>query len=350
MEFKIGPKLIGENCPVFFIAEAGVNHNGSISNAKKLVDIAFSAKADAIKFQTFKAKNLNIPESPKSTYHIETTGDDSVVSWYDLLKNQELSLDSHKQIISYCKSKKIIFLSTPYDEESADLLESLNVPAFKIASTDTNNIPFLKYLAKKKKPIFLSTAMSTIEEVTEAVDTIRAEDLKEIVLMQCTGNYPTKLKNSNLNVIKQFKDLFKCLVGYSDHSLDNINPIAATSLGVCAYEKHFTIDKNMSGPDHRMSLSPRELKETVRLIRLTEQALGNYKKKVLKEELENRMKLRKSIVTNTDIKKDEIFTNKNLKVKRPGYGILPKEIDKILGKKSKLNIKKNTLLSKDMFD
>ena len=187
MEFKIGNRMVGDGHPVFFIAEAGVNHNGSVDLAKKLIDAAVDAGADAVKFQTFKAEELNTEYAPKSSYHVETTGRDEDQTWFELLKTQEISQEMHLELIKYCDRRKIIFLSTPYGKSSADQLEKLGVVAFKIASTDANNTPFLEYVAKKGRPMIVSTAMSTMDEVTEAVDSIQKVGLKDFVVLQCTG-------------------------------------------------------------------------------------------------------------------------------------------------------------------
>ena len=196
MEFKINDKLIGESHPLFFIAEAGVNHNGSVEIGKKLIDVAVESGADAVKFQTFITENIITPNAPKSTYHIETTGQDSSQTWFELLKTQEMSRNMHIELIEYCRKRNIIFLSTPYDNESVDLLYELKVPAFKIASTDTNNIPFLKYVAKKGRPMIISTAMTNMEEVEFAVEKIKEQGLSDLAVLQCTGNYPSKLSES----------------------------------------------------------------------------------------------------------------------------------------------------------
>ena len=307
MEFKIGYRLIGDSHPVFFIAEAGVNHNGSIELGIKLIEIAKEAGADAVKFQTFKTENIITKTAPKSTYHIETTGSDEGQSWFDLLKTQEMSREMHIELIEHCKKVGIIFLSTPYDEDSADLLERLDVPAFKIASTDTSNIPLLRYIAKKGRPMIMSSAMATMEEVENAVSTVREEGLTAFAMLQCTGSYPAKLRDSNLRVMQTYREQIQCIVGYSDHTPDLINPIAATAMGANIYEKHFTLDRDLPGPDHRMSLNPEELTETVQAIRNTETALGNLKKQVLEAEKENRIKLRKSVVANVDIKKVKLL-------------------------------------------
>ena len=350
MEFNIHDKKIGGKHPLFFIAEAGVNHNGSTTMGKQLIDIALEAGADAVKFQTFKTKNIITRKAPKSTYHIETTGDDNDQSWFNLLKTQEMSKKMHVDLINYCNNQGIIFLSTPYDEESADLLEELKVPAYKIASTDTSNIPLLKYIAKKGTPMILSSAMATMEEVELAVRTVRSEGLNEIAMMQCTGNYPAKLSDTNLRVMQTYKEKLNCIIGYSDHTMDLINPVAATAMGAKVYEKHFTIDRSLPGPDHRMALELDELKQTIKAIRDTELALGNPIKKVLEDEKENRIKLRKSIVTITDIRKNTIIKRNMIAIKRPGNGIPPPEIENIIGKKAAIDISLGTVLTFEMIN
>jgi N,N'-diacetyllegionaminate synthase len=348
MEFKIKNRYVGEGHPLFFIAEAGVNHNGSIELGKKLIDIGTSCGVDAVKFQTFKTENIITKGAPKANYHIETTGEDSHQTWYELLKTQEMSREMHVELIKYSKKNDIIFLSTPYDEDSADLLEELEVPAYKIASTDLNNLPFIKYIAHKGLPMILSTAFSTMEEVEESISTVRNEGLESVALLQCTGNYPAKMSDSNLLVMKDYKEKLNCIVGYSDHTQELINPVAATAMGAKIFEKHFTIDKSMPGPDHRMSLNPDELKKTVRAIRCTENALGSSKKTILLGEKDNRIKLRKSIVANGDIKKNEIIQKDMISIKRPGSGIPPSDIEKIIGKRAANDIKNATLLSLEM--
>ena len=350
MNIQIKNRIIGNDQPVFFIAEAGVNHNGSLDLGYQLIDIAVDAGADAVKFQTFKADKLNTKTAPKSTYHVETTGDDQKQTWYELLKTQEISLEMHKQLIEYCEQKGIIFLSTPYDEDSADLLDDLDIPAFKLASTDTNNLSLLRHVARKQKPMIISTAMCNMKEVHEAVDTIRSEGLEDFVVMQCTGNYPAQLQDSNLRVMSTYQETLGCLVGYSDHIPELINPVAGVALGACIYEKHFTINRSLPGPDHRMSLSPEGLKETIRAIRLTEQALGSAEKVILPSEEENRLKLRKSLVAAVGIPKGSHLTIKMVVAKRPGTGISPALIDKYLGKKIMIDIQQDSVLFSNMFE
>ena len=346
---NIKNKTIGPGHPVFFIAEAGVNHNGSVELARQL-DAAAAAGADAVKFQTFKTENIITPNAPKSTYHIQTTGSDKEQTWFELLKTQELTREMHIALIKYCEEKNILFLSTPYDNDSADLLEELGVPAFKIASTDTNNIPFLKYVARKGLPMILSSAMSTMEEVIQAVEAVREEGLQEVAMLQCTGNYPAKLEDSHLNVMNTYREKLQCVIGYSDHTLELINPIAATAMGASIYEKHITIDKTLPGPDHRMALDPEELKETIRVIRQSEYAMGNSHKQILESEKENRNKLRKSIVANTDIPAGTIITEKMIAIKRPGGGLEPSHWGEVIGRKASIMIENNSLLEETMFE
>ncbi len=347
MIIKIQDKLIGEDNPVFFIAEAGVNHNGSLDLGISLIDAALDAGADAVKFQTFRADELNIKAAPKSTYHIETTGDDSNQTWFELLRTQEISEKMHIELMDYCKNNNIIFLSTPYGFESADLLEKLNIPAYKIASTDTNNLPLIKYIARKGKPMILSSAMCNMDEVEQAILTVKNEGLREVAMLQCTGNYPSKLSDSNLNVIKTYGDKLNCVIGYSDHTPDFINPVAATAMGAKIYEKHFTIDKSLPGPDHRMSLDPEQLKRTIDLVRKTEISLGRRHKQVLEDERENRKKLRKSLVTTKTIKQNTKIDASMVGIKRPGYGIEPKKLDEVLGKTSIRDIESDSVIDYD---
>ena len=341
---KIRNKTIGIGHPLFFIAEAGVNHNGSLKNAFKLIDIAKNAKADAVKFQTFNTDDIILKTAPKSKYHIRTTGSDESQTWYELLKTQELSFDMHKKIINYCNKKKIIFLSTPYDISSVDLLKEL-VPAYKIASTDNNNLPLIEYIAKKKKPMFISTAMASMEEIKETVKCVKKYLQNKFVLLQCTGNYPSRLSDTNLRVMKTYKKKFNCLVGYSDHTQEIINPIAATAMEASVYEKHFTIDKKLYGPDHAMSLSPKELKDTISLVRTTELVLGNKNKKVLISEKQNRLKLKKVLLLIKRLK-NTILNKKMISIKRPGDGISPRYFNEISKYKILKDINKDTVIKK----
>ncbi len=344
---KISNKKIGPYNPVFFIAEAGVNHNGSISLAKKMINIAKQAGADAIKFQSFKTENIILKNAPKSQYHLDTTGSNKKISWFDLLKTQEMSERMHFILKEYCDKKKIIFLSTPYDNDSVDLLTKLNINAFKIASTDNQNYPLLEYIAKKNKPIILSTAMSNFEEIQKISNFIKKIN-KKIIILQCTGNYPSKINETNLNVMKTYEKKLKCVVGYSDHTIGNYSAIAATAAGAKVIEKHFTLNKKMFGPDHRMSMSPKELKNVIHDIKMIETILGSDIKKVLPSEIENRKKLKKSLVSTRLIQKGKKLSKKYFKVKRPGTGILPELLLSISNYVAKVDIKPDTTIQHKM--
>ena len=289
-------RMIAHDQPCYIIAEAGVNHNGDLTLAKKMVDVAAKAGADAVKFQTFKTEEIILKKAPKAQYHIETTGRNSVQSWFDLLKSQEMDQKMHEQLIQYCEQQGVQFLSTPYDRTSIDLLDKLNVPMFKVASTDANNLPFLRYLASKGRPIILSTAMSTLIEIVESVEEIRTAGVKELVVLQCTGSYPSKPDQANIRAMKTIAETCDVAVGYSDHVLGNIAAIVAIAQGACVYEKHFTMDRELPGPDHRASLEPIELKELIRVIREAESMLGDGRKRIMLGEVDNRKKLRKFIV------------------------------------------------------
>ncbi len=339
---NIGDRRVGDGEPVFIIAEAGVNHNGDMNLAKKLIDAAIDAGADAVKFQSYKTEKIITPSAPAAEYHIRASDRDE--SWFQLLKRLELAEDDHQNILSYCQKGGIIFLSTPYDEESADFLNSINMPAFKIASTDMNNIPLLQHVARYQKPILLSTGMSTMEEIGESVEAVRGEGNLQIILLQCTANYPPSPEDANLNVIATLRLEFELLVGYSDHLACSQAAIAAVAKGICLYEAHFTLDRNMPGPDQKSSLEPQELKQIIKDIRLTQKLLGSSTKKITPSEQETRTKLRKSIVAVQDIKLGDRFTQDNIGIKRPGVGLTPSQYFKLLGKKVKRNIAKDELI------
>ncbi|ABR56006.1 N-acetylneuraminate synthase [Methanococcus aeolicus Nankai-3] len=340
-KIKIENKYIGENEPVFIIAEAGVNHNGDIELAKKLIDIASECGADAVKFQTFKAEKVVSKRAPKAEYQTKNTGTDE--SQYEMIKELELTEDDFYELYKYSKNKNIMFLSTPFDFESADYLDEL-MPLFKISSTDLNNLPFLEYIAKKKKPIILSTGMGTLGEIDEAINIIKKANNNDIILLHCVTNYPASFESLNLRVIRTLKEAFKLPVGFSDHSLGIYAPISAVSLGATVIEKHFTLDKNLPGPDHKASLSPEELKEMVSAIRSIEKALGNGIKRPTSEEEKIKKVARRSLVANVDIPKGATIKKEMIVIKRPGTGIEPKYLNEIMGKKVKRDIKIDEIL------
>ena len=338
-------RFIGNKEKCFIIAEAGVNHNGKLSYGKKLIDIAVAAGADAVKFQSFNAEEIILKKAPKARYHIETTGSDKKQSWYELLKTQEISLEMHKQLIKYCKKKKILFMSTPYDKKSVDLLNSLDAEIFKIASTDINNFQLIEYIAKKGKPVILSTAMSNFKEVQTSVGILKKHLKDKFIIMQCTGSYPAPLSEANLNVIKTYKKKFNCLVGYSDHVMGDIAALASIPLGICCYEKHITINKKLPGPDHRASLEKKEFVNLVRNIRKIELSLGDGKKVISKPEMKNHKKLKKYFVASKKIQKGQKFTNKNIVAKRTGgTGLKADNYFKLLNKTAKKEYAVNEII------
>ena len=341
-ELIVGNQKVGEGHPVFIIAEAGVNHDGNLELAKRLVDVAAEAGADAVKFQSFVAERLNTRKAPKAQYHIETTGSDAERTWFDRLKQEEFTPAMHPIIAEYCRQKRIMFLSTPYDEQSADLLESLDMAAYKIASTDLTNIPFLKHVAAKGKPVILSTAMGTYEEVQEAVEAIYSTGNKQLIILQCIGNYPPKVENANISVMAELQRRFQVPVGYSDNGPSDIVPVAAVALGACVIEKHFTISRRLPGPDNRASLEPEELKKMVRDIHSIERARGSIYNKPAACELGNIPRLRKSVVAFCDIPKWTTITRGMIMAKRPAQGgVHPRHLLEFVGKRALRTIKED---------
>jgi len=308
---------------VFIIAEAGVNHNGSLDLAKKLVDVAVEAGADAVKFQTFKAENLVSKEAKKAEYQVENTGSNE--TQYEMLKKLELGFDEFVELKKYCDKKGIMFLSTPFDFESIKFLDDLGLEIFKIPSGEITNYPYLREIAKLKKRVILSTGMANMCEIEQALDVMEkfGTNRKNITILHANTEYPTPMEDVNLMAMLTIKEAFKVDVGYSDHTLGIEIPIAAVAMGAVVIEKHFTLDKNMEGPDHKASLEPDELKAMIKAIRNIEIALGNGIKKPSKSESKNIEVARKVIVAKRDIKKGEKFSEDNLTVKRAGKGISP---------------------------
>ena len=316
---------------VFIIAEAGVNHNGSIDIAKKLIDVASDAGADAVKFQTFKAKDLVSKIAQKAEYQKKTT--DKTESQFDMIKKLELNAKTHEDLISYCKSKHIIFLSSPFDIDSINFLNDLGLEVFKIPSGEITNLPYLREIGKLNKKVILSTGMANIDEIQDALDVLIFEGTKKenITVLHANTMYPTPMKDVNLKAMITIGNKFDIAFGYSDHTLGIEVDIAAVAMGAQCIEKHFTLDKTFEGPDHRASLEPDELKSMIKAIRNIEKALGNGIKKPSRSESPNIQAARKSIVAKTKIKQGDILNEKNLTIKRPGNGISPMRWDKIVG-------------------
>ena len=333
-KIRVEERYIGEGEPCFIVAEAGVNHNGDVDLAKKLIAIAKEAGADAVKFQTFRAEEL----ATKST-----AGE----SHFNMLKRLELSRRDLEVLSAYTHDMGIIFLSSPFDRDSVDFLDVLGVPVFKIASGEITNFPLLKHIAGKGRPIILSTGMSLLEEIRGALAVIRKGGVEDIILLHCVTSYPAKIEEMNLKTMATLRNTFKLPVGLSDHSLGVNIPIAAVAMGACLIEKHFTLNKNLPGPDHGASLEPDELKQMVRSIKDAERAMGNGVKKLTNGEEENKKVARRSIVASVDIPEGTIITDKMLDIKRPGTGIELKDIAKVIGQVSRTNIKKDEPLAWD---
>ena len=340
---NIAGHTIGPENRCFIIAEAGVNHNGSLRLARRLDDAAAESGADAVKFQTFKAEQLVTRDAPQAAYQACNTG--KVESQYDMLKRLELSAQAHRKIASYCRKKKIVFLSTPFDEESADLLETLNVPAFKVGSGELTNLPFLIHVARKGKPMIISTGMATSAEVKEAIRAVRGVGNRQIVLLHCVSSYPAESQWANLRAIQTMQKQFGLPVGYSDHTIGCETALAAVALGACVIEKHFTIDRKLPGPDQKLSLEPDELKRLINGIRAVELALGNGVKRPVKAEKPIASLVRRSLVAACDIPEGILLTEKHIAIKRPGTGLAPAILSKLVGQKTKRFIKQGTLFT-----
>ena len=324
-DIKINGKKIGKNFPTYFIAEGGLNHNGDIKIAKKLVEEAFKSGADAIKFQTYKTENFLSTES----------------QYYSFFKNVELSIEEFGEINDHAKNIGITFFSAPFDIESALGLKKLGVPCFKIASSDLTNTPLLQTVARMKLPIIISTGLATLTEIEVAVNVCNEENNNQLVLLHSISDYPTKPEDANLLAINTLKQKFEFPIGYSDNGESTLVDIVAVSLGANVIEKHFTLDKKMNGPDHVFSIDPSGLKSLISEIRLVEQIRGDGKKSPRLSEMNNIKAIRKSITATIDIPKGSIFTKENISIKRPQIGLEPSQFEKILGKKSSRRIIKN---------
>ncbi len=322
------------------IAEAGVNHNGKIAIAKKLIDTASKAGADYVKFQTFDVNELILKNTKTAVYQRNNLNND--ISQYSMLQNYQLSFQNHKTLVKYSKNRNIKFLSTAFDEKSLELLKNFNLDFIKIPSGEITNYPLLKKISKLKKKILLSTGMASMKEIKRALKVLNKKK-GDIVILHCTSDYPAKLSDLNLNFLHKLKKLGYD-VGYSDHSSSIITPSVAVSLGCKIIEKHFTLSKKMNGPDHKASLEPTDLKKMIKYVRQTEKILGGNDKKITISEKKTSLLVRKSLVASKDIVKGERFSYKNITAKRPGTGLSPFKILSLIGKKSKKNFKKDQLI------
>ncbi|EOC4999046.1 N-acetylneuraminate synthase [Campylobacter upsaliensis] len=328
---------------VLIIAEAGVNHNGDINLAKKLIEQAAKAGADVVKFQTFKANSCVSVSAKKAKYQLETTAKEE--SQLEMIQKLELSYESHFELMKHCKKHGIAFLSTPFDLESVEFLRGLDLPYFKIPSGEITNLPYLKAVAKCKKRVLLSTGMANLGEIEAALTILRKNGTKNITLLHCNTEYPTPFEDVNLNALKTLKEAFKLEVGYSDHTEGIVASLGAVALGAVVIEKHFTLDKTMEGPDHRASLEFEELKALCKGIRELEKALGSGIKKASKSEAKNKIIARKSLVAKREIQKGEKFSIENLTTKRPGSGISAMRYEEYLGKRALKTYKKDELIN-----
>jgi N-acetylneuraminate synthase/N,N'-diacetyllegionaminate synthase len=337
VKVKIGNKLVGEGEPVFIVAEAGSNHDGKLEQAKQLVDVAANAGADAVKFQTFSADKIIAKTGPKAGYMEKVSEKESV---YEIFKRIELPREWHRELAEYARKRGLIFLSSPFDEEAADLLDELGVPAFKVASGELTNFPLIKYMARREKPMIVSTGAATMDEVNEAVSVIRGTGNKKIVLLHCVANYPAAPEDANLLAMSALKQKFKLPVGYSDHTLGTLASLAAVALGAVMVEKHFTLSRKLPGPDHFYAVEPNELKAMVEGIRAVEKMRGTPIKKPVKAEREIRKLARRSVFAKVDIPAGSIIEKEMLVTLRPAIGLEPKYLESIVGKKAKKTIKR----------
>ena len=329
---------------VFIIAEAGVNHNGSLDLAKKLIDVASESGANAVKFQTFKAEKLVSKNAQKADYQKQTTN--KTESQFDMIKKLELDMDTHKELIAYCETKNIMFLSTPFDHDSIELLNDLGLEIFKIPSGEITNLPYLRHIGKLNKKVILSTGMADIGEIEDALDILINTGTKKenITILHANTMYPTPMEDVNLKAMVTIGNTFDIAYGYRDHTLGIEVDIAAVALGACCVEKHFTLDKMMEGPDHKASLEPHELKSMIKAIRNIELALGSCVKKPSKSEIPNMQIARKSIVAKIEIKKGDKLSEENITIKRPGNGINPMRWDEVVGTIAAKDYKEDELI------
>ncbi len=346
-EYQMSGRIIGANQPCFIIAEAGVNHNGDLDLAHQLIDVAIDVGADAIKFQTFRAEHLSTADAPKATYQLETTN--AGESQFEMLRRLELDAAAHAALIAHCRDKHMVFLSTPFDEASADLLETLGVSAFKTPSGEITNLPYLSHVAHKNKPMIVSTGMAFLGEVETAVRTIEATGNNALALLHCVSNYPANPADINLRAMLTMARAFNVEVGYSDHTPGIEVALAAVTLGACIIEKHFTLDQNLPGPDHQASAEPAELAALVRGIRIVEAALGDGRKQPAASEANTAAVARKSLVAAYDIPAGTALTETMIAFKRPGTGLPPAMREYLIGRVTRRAISAGTLLTLELF-
>jgi len=340
---RIGSRQIGSGAPVLIIAEAGVNHNGDIELAEEMVRVAVECGADAVKFQSFLAERVASSSAAKADYQrMAGRPDESQIA---MLRPLQLSVGDHERLQRQCTEAGLLFLSTPFDDISADLLDDLDVAAFKIASGEVTNIPFLQNLARRGRPLILSTGMSTLEEVGEAIETVKNAGAKEIALLHCLSAYPAEPGEVNLRCIQTMARAYKLPVGFSDHTKGVEIAIAAVAVGACIIEKHFTLDRDLPGPDQRTSLLPCELKAMVQGIRNVEKALGSGIKQPTESELPNRISVRRSIAATRDMPASTVLSSDSLCTLRPATGIPPGQLSAVVGRRLRRDVSAGTVLN-----
>jgi N,N'-diacetyllegionaminate synthase len=338
-DILIGSRVIGLGSNIFVVAEIGINHNGSVRQAEKLIDAAAKSGADAVKFQSFHADRLLIPS--RDRYAQQSEGAESA---YQMLRRCELSFEDQEKLKKHADDQGVLFLSTPFDEESVDFLDSLGVPVFKVASADITHVPLLRHIASKGKPVLLSTGMSFLSEVADAIWNLRSAGANEIVLMHCVSTYPAAPQHMNLRALQTLQSYFELSVGLSDHSEGILLSLVAVALGAVVIEKHFTLDKQAPGPDHKASMDPADLKLLIRSLREVESSLGDGRKRPSDAEEESRLLSRRSIVAAVDIRANESIAPWMLIFKRPGSGLEPRNWEKLIGMIARRNIGKDTIL------
>lgn len=339
---RVAGRRIGPGHPCFVIGEAGVNHDGRERRALQLVDAGARAGVDAVKFQTFRAEALAASTAPQAAYQRRNSG--RAESQLAMLRRLELDAGQHRRLKERCRRRGVVFLSTPFEEESADFLERLGVPAFKVPSGELTNLPFLRHLARKRLPLIVSTGMATLDEVGAAVEAVRSAGNRDLVLLQCVSNYPADPRDVNLRAMATLSKTFRALVGYSDHTLGNEVALAAVALGACVLEKHFTLDRTLPGPDHKASLEPAELAALVRGVRTVESSLGNGLKAPARSERATALVARKSLAAAVDLPKGTRLREDVLCRLRPGSGFAPSRLRELIGRRLRRDVPQGALL------
>ena len=340
---SVANREIGRGRPCFVIAEAGVNHNGDLDMACRMIDVAADAGADAVKFQTFNAIRVVTVDAPKADYQQRNTGDDA--SQLNMLRRLELSSDAHRMLLERCQDRGLIFMSTPFDEESADFLDELGVPVYKVASGEVTNLPFLDHVARKGKPVIVSTGMCNLGEVEAAVDVIRQSGNEQVVLLHCVSNYPARATDVNLRAMSTLAAAFGIPVGYSDHTEGIEVALASVAMGACVVEKHYTLDRNLPGPDHIASVEPDEFIRLVRGIRVVESAMGDGRKVPTASEANTAAVARRSLVAASRVTSGTVLTDELIAVRRPGTGLPPSMREQLVGRVAREDIPAGALLT-----